>query len=200
MIVMINPTQDELLEKLIAGDKTAFEALFRKKYLRLRNYAYQITNDINFSEDIVQDLFFKLWSKKELLQKVTCLDSYLRTSVHHGSINYLKEFNQKKGIDIESDQYILFESLHLEILTYQRDIASEKELSTAIAKAIESLPEQCRMVFKLSRNLGLKYNDIAKELNISVKTVEKHISHALQFLRTSMKYYITLVFLLLIFL
>jgi RNA polymerase sigma-70 factor, ECF subfamily len=197
---MVNFQQEELLEKLIAGDKKAFEALFRKYYLHLRNYAYRITNDINFSEDIVQDLFFNLWSRKELLQKVNSLDSYLRTSVHHGSINYLKTVIQKKGINIESDQFIQFESLHLEILNYQRDIATEKELNTAIAKAIESLPEQCRVVFKLSRDLGLKYNDIAQELNISVKTVEKHISHALHFLRNSMKDYIGLLPLMLIFL
>jgi RNA polymerase sigma-70 factor, ECF subfamily len=197
---MVNFSQEELLEKLIAGDRKAFEVLFRKYYLRLRNYAYRITSDINFSEDIVQDLFFNLWSKKDLLQKVNSLDSYLRTSVHHGSINYLKEVIQKKGINIESDQFIRFESLHLEILNYQRDIATEKELNTAIAKAIESLPEQCRVVFKLSRDLGLKYNDIAKELNISVKTVEKHISHALHFLRNSMKDYIGLLTLMLIFL
>jgi RNA polymerase sigma-70 factor, ECF subfamily len=189
---MVNFQQEELLEKLIAGDRKAFEVLFRKYYLRLRNYAYRITNDINFSEDIVQDLFFNLWSRKELLQKVNSLDSYLRTSVHHGAINYLKAVIQKKGINIESDQFIQFESLHLEILNYQRDIATEKELNTAIAKAIESLPEQCRVVFKLSRDLGLKYNDIAQELNISVKTVEKHISHALHFLRNSMKDYIGL--------
>jgi len=168
-------------------DKAAFDQLFRMYYLKLRTYAFHIVNDIDAAEDIVQDLFFYLWTKPAITDKIHSLDAYLRTAVYNRSITYLKESKRKKDSLITSNHYLDLDNLHLEILQYRRDMILEKELVVGIAKAIESLPEQCRIVFKLSRNFGMKNKDIAEHLEVSVKAVEKHITKALRYLRDELK-------------
>jgi len=171
-------------------DKAAFDHLFRMYYLKLREYAFHITNDINAAEDIVQDLFFYLWTKPELTDKINSLDAYLRIAVYNRSITFLKQAKRKKDNLISTTQYVDLENLHLENLQYRRDMVTEKELVVAIAKAIELLPEQCRIVFKLSRNFGMKNGDIAKHLNVSIKAIEKQITKALRHLRLELNDFI----------
>jgi RNA polymerase sigma-70 factor, ECF subfamily len=167
-----------------ARDKSAFDHLFRLYYIKLRNYAFHITGDIHVAEDIVQTLFFNLWIKPQLLENIKSVEAYLRTSIYNRSISYLKE-KQKSN-----SEFIDLESLYLEILGYQNDQFAEKELSLAIANSLEKLPEQCRLVFKLSRSFGMKNAEIANYLNISIKGVEKHITKALFFLRNELKDYL----------
>jgi RNA polymerase sigma-70 factor, ECF subfamily len=168
-----------LLKRVKAGDKSAFDQLFRMYYMKLRNYSFHITIDINAAEDIVQTLFYNLWQKPELIENIHSLDAYLRTSTYNRSISYLKDKHKFNPLD---DQ-----SIDLEILQYHRDIFIEKELSLAISHSVEKLPEQCRLVFKLSRNFGMKNMEIASYLGISLKGVEKHITRALHFLRDELK-------------
>lgn len=188
---MDNTATSTLVKQLKAGDKSAFDRLFRLFYSKLRNYSIQITNDKNIAEDIVQEIFFNLWNKPELTEKINSLEAYLRTSVYNRSIGYLKEKHKRNGTEINSS-FIDLESLHLQILEYQRDSVSERELTFAIGEAIEKLPEQCRLVFKLSRNLGFKNLEIANYLGITVKGVEKHITKALLHLRNELKEFISI--------
>jgi RNA polymerase sigma-70 factor (ECF subfamily) len=168
-----------LLKRVKAGDKSAFDQLFRMYYIKLRNYSFRITIDINAAEDIVQTLFYNLWLKPELIENIHSIDAYLRTSTYNRSISYLKDKHKFSPLDNQS--------IDLEILQYHRDIFIEKELSLAISHTIEKLPEQCRLVFKLSRNFGMKNMEIANYLGISLKGVEKHITKALHFLRGELK-------------
>lgn len=189
---MENNSVTDLLNMIKARNKSAFDHLFRLYYIKLRNYALHITGDIHVAEDIVQTLFYNLWIKPPLLENVKSVDAYLRTSIYNRSISYLKE--KQKSNQIVSE-FIDLESLYLEILGYQNDQFAEKELSLAIANALEKLPEQCRKVFKLSRSFGMKNAEIANYLNISVKGVEKHITKALFFLRGELRDYLNLIIL-----
>jgi RNA polymerase sigma-70 factor (ECF subfamily) len=178
---------DELLTMIKASDKMAFDHVFRIYYRKLCKYAFHITNDINTAEDIVQDIFFYLWTNHKLTDKINSLDAYLRTAVYNRSVTYLKEARKKRDNLLSPNQYLDLENLHLEILQYRRDMVTEKELVVTIARAIESLSEQCRIVFKLSRNFGMKNSDIAEHLEISIKAVEKNITKALRHLRLELK-------------
>ncbi len=183
---MENITPADLLKLIKTGNKAAFDQLFRIFYIKLRNYSFQITNDIGASEDVVQDIFFNLWTKPELLGKINSPEAYLRVAVYNRSVGFLKEKN-KWHTTQSNDLFIELEDLHLEILEYRRDLLNEKELTVAISKAVEGLPEQCRLVFKLSRNFGFKNIEIAEHLGITIKGVEKHITKALQHLRNELK-------------
>jgi RNA polymerase sigma-70 factor (ECF subfamily) len=188
---MDNSTITTLLKLLKTGNKSAFDQLFRLFYIRLRNYSIQITKDKSASEDIVQEIFFHLWNKPEVTEKINSLEAYLRTSVYNRSVGYIKEKNKRNLTEINSHSVDL-DSLNLQILSYQRDTITEKELTFAISQAVEKLPEQCRLVFKLSRNFGFKNTEIANHLGISIKGVEKHITKALQHLRNELIEFISI--------
>ncbi|HEY4788076.1 MAG TPA: RNA polymerase sigma-70 factor [Bacteroidales bacterium] len=188
---MENITTAELLLLIKTGNKAAFDLLFSMFYIRLRNYSLRITNDLKASEDIVQDIFFNLWTKPELVDKINSLEAYLRVSVYNRSIGLVKE-KSKRNIAQLNSRFIELEEIHLEILEYHRDFLIEKELTLEISKAVESLPEQCRLVFKLSRNFGFKNVEIAEYLGISIKGVEKHITKALLHLRKELKEFLTI--------
>ncbi|WP_087149048.1 RNA polymerase sigma-70 factor [Pedobacter lusitanus] len=131
--------------------------------------------NMHVAEEIVQDMFLKIWEDKELLLYVNSVKAYLYRSVVNASINYI---NRQKNI----------EKHHLKIAEHLTDddidiINEQNELIVLLYNEIEQLPEKCQKVFKLSRLEGLKYRDIAAELSISEKTVENHMSNALRLLR-----------------
>lgn len=126
-------------------------------------------------EDIVQEIFVKLWEKREQLSIDTSLKSYLFQSAHNSCLNFLKhlEVEKKYSIDIN----------HFASTKIDHDTLVEEELNLRLYSSIESLPEKCRLVFKLSRFEGLKQQEIANKLGISVKTVKNHIGKALKIIR-----------------
>lgn len=184
----------ELIISIQNGDKKAFDKLFRKYYLILRDYARQLTHNVSVAEDIVQDLFYTLWTKQNEISGIKSIGAYLRISVHNRCITYLKKNSSFVSEDIDKWLSAECDSLQQEIFSYRDDDLEREELSLIISETIESLPEQCRKVFKLSRNFGLKNAEIANHLGISVKAVEKHISKALNIIRQSIKYLILLFF------
>ncbi|MCD7936486.1 MAG: RNA polymerase sigma-70 factor [Tannerellaceae bacterium] len=158
-----------------------FEELFACYYASLVGYAYKIVNDTQAAEDIVQDVFMGLWSKKDVLDFSESIKPYLFKAVYNRSLNYLSSLHTTLDVDGE-DTYIL---LHKQITSYnQQDSLLLKEVEEEIRRFIETLPPQCRKVYKLSREENLKNREIAEKLNISEKTVEDHIRKALRELKT----------------
>lgn len=162
----------------------AFQHLFNTYYLSLTAYAYKIVNDHQEAEDIVQDVFMSLWIIKDRFDFDRAVKPYLLKAVYNRSVNYLK--SRKPSIDIttgDTDLMLLNEIASSD----QEDSLLLKETSEKIHDFIETLPTQCKKVFKLSRFSGLKNKEIASTLNISEKTVENHISKALRDLRIHLK-------------
>lgn len=162
------------------GNYLFFEQLFKKEYKPLCFFAFKYVKDIEISREIVQEAFAGLWEKRETLDLNRNVKSYLTSAVHNRCLNYLrdtKKFNSNilnlEKLDI-SDDSVTGDSLKLLI---------EAELHNRIDEAINELPDKCREVFLLSRNENLKYREIAEQLSITVKTVEVHMSKALQHLR-----------------
>ena len=166
---------------LKSGDEKMFENVFRHYYGVLCNYAVSIINDQDDAEDIVQQTMIKIWEKRSMIELTTSLKSYLYRSVHNSALNRIKHGQVRKmyADDFRSNQNVSSAPASQKII--------HNELHNAISNAIESLPEQCRMVFKLSRFEELKYSEIADHLGISVKTVENHMGKALRLLRENLK-------------
>ncbi len=183
-------SDQDIITALQKGDKKVFEMIFRHYYQRLCNYAGTILNDMDEAEESVQLVFLTAWEKRASNTITTSVKSYLYRAVHNAALNRIKHEKVKK---LYADDYIkgtspVFEQTQKEL--------EKSELQKEIQKAIALLPEQCRMVFKLSRFEDMKYSEIATHLNISVKTVENHMGKALKMMREQLKDYLPILLLL----
>ncbi len=152
-------------------------------YKSLKAYALGFVYDASIADDIVQDIFLELWNKPELIRFDKNIKSYLFKSVYNRSINYLKSKSHRSQISIETTGFL---ENYLQQYTHE-DSLIFKELRKEIETAIDNLPPQCKKVFLLSRTYELKNREIAEQLDISIKSVEKHISKALSQIYTYLK-------------
>lgn len=180
-------SEKEQVMELRNGSELVFETIFKDYYERLCNYANTYINDINESEEMVQGTFMILWEKHEIIDIHTSLKSYLYRSVHNNCINHIRHQQVRRE---HSEEY-----LHYADIEYEQaaDDIIGKELEKKINSTIESLPQQCRTAFKLSRFENLTYNEIAEKMGVSVKTIENHMIKALKTLRIELKEYLPLV-------
>ncbi len=163
---------------IAAGDRNAFEALFRAHYRPLCVFAMGYLKDMDKCEDLVQDLFFRLWMDRERTAITTSIKSYLFTAVRNRCLNAVtstaRVVRLNEDVDHQAD----------EALRSEADLA---ERAARVHAAIEGLPEERRKVFKMSRHENLKYHEIAERLGISIKTVENQMGKALKTLREELK-------------
>nr|WP_199076469.1 RNA polymerase sigma-70 factor [Pedobacter sp. ASV19] len=181
----------QLLERIRAGDKNAFETTFRKFYKKLRIYAYTFVKDNEDAEEIVQQVFCKIWERRDQLRLEGALQPLLYRSVYNESLSQLRHQKVK-------DTFQAYQTQHME----QRDLDVSHqllaiELNQHIQRAIAELPEQCRTIFQMSRFEQLKYQQIADALNISIKTVENQMGKALKVLRIKLVEFLPLIIFLL---
>ena len=175
------------MDALTAGDITAFEMLFRTYYQPLCHYAYSFLQDREDAEEIVQSTFLMVWEKRETLAIRTSVKPYLYAMVRNACLNVIKHEKIKQRF--AGEEIALGERSHDAVM----HAVASNELEYRIKEAMEELPEQCRMVFKLSRFEELKYAEIAEQLSISVKTVENHMGKALKIMREQLKDYLPLI-------
>lgn len=157
-------------------DRQEFENLFNLHFASLCRFAAGYLSDYTTSEEIVQDVFISLWEKRAEMDPDKPIKTYLFTSVRNRCLNYIRDNKKFRS------QYLDIE-LELEIPVPEKDLLSEKQVEQRIQQALDKLPEKCREVFELSRFEGLKYQQVADRLDISVKTVEAQMSKALKILR-----------------
>lgn len=180
------PPDNEIVESLKADDAGAFEQLFKHYYQPLCRFAVTILHNQDDAEEVVQEVMVKLWEGRNNLQINLSLKSYLYRMVHNSCITDIRKEKVR-------NMHAVHVKNHGEVLSDDASASIRKnELERMIAGAIEQLPEQCRLVFKLSRFEQMKYSEIAQHLDISVKTVENHMGKALRMLRESLKDYLIL--------
>jgi len=157
--------------------KSDFEILFKKHYSVLCAYTYGFVADYSLSEDIVQEVFSKLWTDKRKITIDISVKAYLYSSVRNTALNYIKHQKVKRQYEkVSSD-----ESNYTEQAIDTQLI--RQELNAKIQSAINDLPTERRRIFVMSRMDGLKYKEIAEKLDISIKTVENQMGKALASLR-----------------
>lgn len=167
-------------------DAEVFEQVFKENFKRLVAYAFTFLREESQAEEIVQQVFYKLWLKKDSIRIRQSLRAYLYQSVYNESMNYLKHQKVKNA----HREYM--SKTHTEADHGAPQQIAAKELQARISAALERLPRQCRTVFQLSRFEELKYREIAETLNLSVKTVENHMGKALKVLRHELAEYLPL--------
>lgn len=177
----MDDTEDkELYLKLQNGDERAFQVIFRKYYSAMSAFAYQFLKDHELAEETAQDMFVKIWEKRETLHIDSSVKHYFFRSVRNHCLNQIQHEKIKKkyaGMVLEnSHQEINPEHFYIEVDLIQR-----------IENCIESMPPKRQEIFRLSREQGLKYKEIADTLKISVKTVEAQMGLALKYLREELK-------------
>ncbi len=192
--VMVKMGNDELLfNKVQQDDTTAFESLFKTYYNTLSHYACTYLNDLDEAEEVVQDVFVKIWEKRHAIAIESSFKSYLYQAVKNKCLNYIR--NKKT----QNNHLTIIDMKDYEAPTAFDDLHAD-ELSDKLYLALEELPPKCKQIFKMSRLDGLKHKDIADRLDLKVKTIENQIGIALKFLKNQLSDYLhTLIFLLINF-
>jgi RNA polymerase sigma-70 factor, ECF subfamily len=159
------------------ASQKAFDALFQNYYEPLCRFACSLLDSAELAEEVVADVFIKIWKNKENLHIQTSLKAYLMASVRNRSIDYLRKQVRHQT---ESDDGIKDLAAND---NSPEDYTITSELEQIIESAIDQLPPQGRIIFRMSRDQGLKYHEIADRMQISIKTVETHMVRSLKFLR-----------------
>ncbi|HEX2921287.1 MAG TPA: RNA polymerase sigma-70 factor [Bacteroidales bacterium] len=164
----------ERIRRIRGGDVKEFESLFRSSYPSLVRYAKVLVKDHDTAEEIVQDLFVRLWQNKNDLLIDSSLTGYLFRSVHNRCLHHINHLKVVEKYNEEMSQK------QPESPESPADILNYAELQGKIARILEKLPERCGQIFFMNRFEGLKYAEIAQKLSVSIKTVEANMGKALK--------------------
>ncbi len=188
-----NLTEKQLLERLGVQDAWAFDVLYDRFRPKVYTYALRISRSIEVAEDIVHEVFLRLWQSNEP-ERIESVEAYLRVITRNLTLKWLRRTilertisaaikDDRTATDLSTEQWI-----------------NLRDTQEVIDRAIELLPPQRRLIFHLCKNEGLKYKEVAERTNLSQLTVKTHMQLALRFLRDYMAKYHDLVVLLLVIL
>jgi RNA polymerase sigma-70 factor (ECF subfamily) len=165
-------------------NKAQFEELFNSNYSNLCAYANNFLKDVPASEEVVQEVLFKLWVNRDSIEVKTSFQSYLFRAVRNGCLNVLKHVDIRDNYKKHNERTIKQKEFNVD------DNIIATELEQKIREAVDKLPLERRKIFVMSRYDELSYKEIAGKLNISVKTVENQIGRALKTLRDELSDYL----------
>ncbi len=179
-----------LVKRLIKGDKKAFRSLYDRYHNEIYAYSLSLLKSKPYAEEIVQDVFLKIWTKRKKLDVSLSFKSYLYTITRNMCFNFLK----KAAHEIKLREQVFFQSQiskspdnyhskNIESDDFADGNIQEAEIEEIKQQAIGLLPPKRRQIFEMSRNEGKSYADISKELGISVSTVKSQMSKALETIR-----------------
>jgi len=163
------------LERLREGIEAGFDAIFRTHYANLVGFANSILKDPPAAEDVAQEVMLELWRRRSNMVFETSLRAYLFQATRNRALNQIRHRRVAGRVDPEAMAPVSPPHADRQVL--------EKEIDATVRRAISGLPERCREVFELSRVHGLKYAEIARTLDISIKTVEAQMGGALRSIR-----------------
>jgi len=192
---MLNLKGKEAIQRLKSGDETTFESIYRYFFPKLDYFSNQYLLDPEASKSIVQDVFTELWDKRKTFREDTNIHAWLFTVTKNKSLKQISKLRSQKNY-----------SDHLKVRQLGINYKALEEFDTGnfmldelrelIQAALNKLSPSCRKVFEMSRYEGMKNQQIAEELDLSIKTVEAHISKALRVFRSELKDYLPLLYLL----
>lgn len=179
-------TADKILrlqqEIALQGDQTAYKELYLIFYQPLLQFAYSFVRSHENAEEIVSDVFVNLWKRKEELNGIQNLKLYLFVSTKNTALNYLR--SQKKPL-LQAEQYqVQLQSIYFD----PERLMITAEMVNRVQAAIRKLPPRCQLIFKLVKEDGLKYREVAELLNLSLKTVENQVATATRKLGEAMAF------------
>jgi RNA polymerase sigma-70 factor (family 1) len=164
------------------GDQAAYKDLYLIFYRPLLQFAYSFVRSHETAEEIVSDVFVNIWKKRKELAGIQNLKLYLFVSAKNTALNYLRA--QKKPL-LQAEQYqVQLQSIYFD----PERLMITAEMVNRVQAAIRKLPPRCQLIFKLVKEDGLKYREVAELLNLSVKTVENQMATAIQRLGEAMAF------------
>jgi len=170
----------ELFSEIKKGDQKALESLFVKYYESLCNFSYTISNNKYLAEEIVSDIFYNIWNRKDTLEFKISLKAYLFAAVKNNTLQKITINHEMLSFNSDHHNLKINSDSPEEVMAYN-------ELYSAYQRAYETLPKQCRLIFKLNKIDGMKYKEIGNVLDISIKTVENQMMKALKLIRAAIK-------------
>jgi len=186
--------EKEIFRNMCGGDEGAFEYFFKKYYNRLNSYTSDILKDSLAAEEIVEELFLKVWEKRSQINIQSSPAAYFFRTAYNNSLNYIKHRKvEAKFLAYQSQRS--FAELEKANDSYPLSTLIEKDFEARLQKSLEKLPDQCRQIFLMSRMEGKKNQEIAENLQVSVNTVKTQLLRALSRLRNDLKqFYVVLFF------
>ena len=173
-----------IIKQLQDGNEKVFEQIVREYWPRMFKFALIYTQNNETSQELVQDTFLVLWNNRAILKDNTNLITYLMVVLRNKCLNLLEQTRIRQLYIEEIDDETIYQRAKLYVLQDEASqIVESEDLHKAIERALSKLPDKTREIFMLSRYDGLKNQQIAETKNISQKTVEYHISKALQILK-----------------
>jgi RNA polymerase sigma-70 factor (ECF subfamily) len=174
---------DDLLDQIKSGNQNAFKLLFSIYFPRLNDFAKKVIKDDGISQDIVQEVFVKVWEKRASIESIN-FEAFLFCLVRNRCIDYIKHMRVVNGRLQEIQISAKYEELYrIDFLGNEPYFLIEEELKAKFESTIQNLPDRCREVFLLSHKNGMKNKEIAEKLNINIKNVERHLKRASQSFR-----------------
>lgn len=179
----------KILKQLQDGDELAFKKLYDHYHQRIYALGYYLSRSETIAQDIVQDVFLKLWSKRQDLAGVQNFEAWLRTLVRNHTYNIITRSAREKVV---YNQLPATQSMASPVF----ETLEQKEQNYLMQKAVDNLPPQQKKVYLLNKQLGLKANEIADKLNISIHTVKNHLKAATAFVKSYCAQYVEMAILL----
>lgn len=164
---------EQFIKELKAGKESAFDVLFRSRYKDLCRFAWSFVGDYPVAEDIVQELFSTIWRRREAIDEKQSVDSYLYVSVRNACFTYLK--TKKQNVELAA--------LMNEVIIPEVEYITESPALRVLWNAVEALPLQCKVIFKLVILEEMKYHEVAERMDISVNSVKTQMKIAYRELR-----------------
>jgi RNA polymerase sigma-70 factor (family 1) len=173
---------ESLIMRVIERDDyIAFQVLFEKMYAPLCQFCIKFVKSPEVAEELVSDVFYSIWKNRSRLS-VTSPKAYLFTSVRNKGFDYLRKIKKMTHCDLEDATHLAAD------VANSQEILVLRELTASLEQSVAKLPKQCKLIYELSRDQGLKYKEIAAILQVSVKTVETQMGRALKHLRNSLPF------------
>jgi RNA polymerase sigma-70 factor (family 1) len=171
-------SESELLKLVVAGDKNAFTQLYNNYRNKIYSIAFELTESSAVAEEIVQDVFLKIWVKRTTLDEVTHFRAYLFTITRNYVFTALKRIARKEAIEVYAmqDAPLYYHDTENRVLN--------NEYTRILQAAIDRLPEQQRQVYNLIKKEGYKREEVAAALRLSPETVKTHLAQAMRSIRT----------------
>jgi RNA polymerase sigma-70 factor (family 1) len=166
---------DILLQKIQNGDQNGFKEFYHMQFFKLYQFAFSFVHSKEIAEEIVNDVFLSLWQKRNTLNTINNIQVYLFVLVKNASLNHLRKNRMPMPVSVDDlcvDHFPLVADPEL--------LVTQRELQKQIREAIEQLPARCRLVFKLVKEDGLSYKEVASILDLSVKTIDSQLCIALK--------------------
>ena len=172
-----------LLKKIAREDcENAFRSFFDHFYPRLFELALYYTKNSSLAEEAVSDVFLKVWTNRQHLDRISDIQAYLFIAVKRQSLNYLRRIPSVPFLNVHDQKH----NYSIDDRNPESILVSQ-EMLQAVSRSIQRLPEKCQLVFKLVKEENLKYKEVAHLLQISEKTVEMHVGNALKKIRNDLK-------------